>query len=289
MRRSLLLASLGALALGTASPARAQMSPGMGGGMGGMGGGPPPGSGKSSEDLIPEVDAETGKDAQRSLARAEQAYGNHDWLEAIAYYRHVVQKFAYNVPLAAQAELRLGDVAFERGKWAEARGYYRNFLRFHPRHERADYASFRVGLAAFKDIPGGMFFEPPREERDQAEAKVALRQMGEFIERFPQSSYVAEAQEIMRQCEDRLAAHELYVARFYAARERWKGVILRAEGLVRNYPHSTLLAEAMALVVEAHANLGERDEAQRALQTLEALEAPKSLVEKARRTMDRVR
>jgi outer membrane protein assembly factor BamD len=280
MRRSLLVV---VTSLALVSQARAQMGGGGMGGMGGMGGGgAPQGGGRPVEDVIPEVDPDAGKDAQRSFDRGEQAFGKRDWLEAIAYYRHVMQKFAYNVPLAAMAELRLGDVAFERGKWTESRGHYRNFLRFHPRHEKADYASFRIGLCAFKDIPGGFFFEPPSEERDQAEARAALKQMGDFVERFPKSSYVPEAQEIMRKCEDKLAQHELYVARFYAKREKWKGVVMRAEGLVRSYPHSSLAGEALVLVVEAQSRLGDKAEAERALKTLEALGAAPELVARAR-------
>lgn len=257
--------------------ARAQMSPGMGG-MGGS----PQGAPRSTEDVIPEVDEEVAKDAQRAFDRGEEYFKKRDWLDAIAHYRHVMQKFAYNVPLAALAELRLGDVAFERERWSEARGHYRNFLRFHPRHEKADYASFRVGLCAYKDIPGGVIIEPPSPERDQAEARAALRQMTEFVETHPDSPYAAEARDVVRRCEDRLAEHELYVARFYAKRGKWKGVVLRADGLVRDYPHSTLAPEALELVVEARVKLGDREEAARALKTLEELEAPASIVKKAR-------
>lgn len=271
-----------AFVLMAAVTARAQS--GMGGGMGGMGGmgGAPPPSGKAQEDILPEVDAAVGADAQKTLDRAEKAFANHDWLEAIAHYRHVMQKFAYNVPLASQAELRLGDVAFERGRWSESRGYYRNFLRFHPRHEKADYAAFRIGLCAFKDIPGGIFLEPPSEERDQAEAKAALRQLADFLERYPKSAHVQEAREIITKCEDRLASHELYVAKFYAKRGKWKGVALRTEGLVKTYPNSSLAPEALELAVQAHSKLGEAKEATKALETLEALTPNGPFVAKAR-------
>lgn len=267
--------------------ARAQMSPGgMGGGMGGMGGAPP--SGKVQEDLIPEVDASVAADALKTWERGEAEFAKHNWLDAIAYYRHVMQKFSFNVALAAKSELRLGDVAFERGRFAEARGYYRNFLRFHPRHERADYAAFRVGLCAFKDIPGDLFIEPPSEEKDQTEAKTALAQMRDFLEHYSKSEHVTEAREIVTKCEDKLAAHELYVARFYARREKWKGTVLRTEGLVKTYPHSTLAAEALAMAVEGHAHLGEGDEARRDLETLEALQPPQKLLDRARQALSRL-
>ena len=238
-----------ALLVSLASPlALAQMGGGMGGGMGGMGGmgGAPPARGPS-EDLIPEVDAEFAADAQKAFERGEAMFAKREWLDAIAAFRLVTQRFSYNLTLAALAELRLADIAFERERFAEARGAYRNFVRFHPRHPKADDAEFRVGLCAYRDIPGDLFIEPPSEERDQTEVRSALKELRGFLERRPESPHAAEAEAIIRRCEDKLAAHELAVARFYAHEKKWRAVALRADGVVRTYPSSGLVAEALTL------------------------------------------
>jgi outer membrane protein assembly factor BamD len=269
--------------LALAGPAAAQMG---GGGMGGGGmGGPPPSSKGPQEDLLPEVDEAIANDAQKVFEEGEKDFKERSWLPAIAHYRLIMQKFSFNLPLAAKSELRLGDVAFERERYSEARGYYRNFLRFHPKHEEADYAGFRVGLCAFKDIPSDIFFEPPSNERDQSQARAALVQMRDFVEKFPASPHVPEAKAIIVQCEDKLASHELYVAKFYAKREKWRGTAQRTEGLAKTYPTSTLAPEALALAVESRMALNEPDVAKEDLAALEALKPEPKVLARAQKAV----
>lgn len=290
MRIGSLVVSAASALLLCAPAAQAQMG-GMGPGMGGMGGmggpGPGPGSGRSStDDTLPEVDPAIAGNVEACMERGERAFRAQAWLESIAYFRHVTQQFSYSVGMTARAELRLADIAFERGRWAEARGYYRNFVRFHPRHEQVEYAGFRVGLCAFKAIPGSLWVEPPGEERDQAETRNARQQMQEFLQRHPSSPLAAQASDVVAKCEERLAAHELYVAGFYAQRGQWKGVLLRTAGLVEKYPQSPHVGEALALSVEAHARLGDRTAAEADLALLVAQEeAGSKLLARARKAL----
>ncbi len=255
------------------------MAPGMGS--------PPGGAPKSGPqaDMLPEVDSNIAGDANACFARAEKAFGNKDWLEAIAYYKHVIVKFSFNVPLSAKSELRLGDVAYERERFEEARTYYKSFLRLHPKHDQADYAAFRVGLCAFAEIPGGMFFEPPANERDQTEVRNAAQTMRDFIKTYPSSARVEEAKAYVTKCEDKLASHEMYVARFYERRKKWPGVALRAEGLAKTYPSSELAPEALVLAIKAHKELNQPAEAQHALDQLVALKAPQKFIDQGRSTL----
>lgn len=239
-----------------------------------MGPGGPPSGGPQrgpSDDVLPEIDPKLAENAQAVFDRAEADFAREDWLSAIAYYQHLRTKFAYNTGLATQAELRLGDIAYHRERWSEARGYYRSFLRFHPTHPQADYAAFRAALGTWRDVPGDGFLQPPAAEKDQSEVRSALQQMRDFASRFPGSAYLGEAREVISKAEDKLAAHELYAARFYADRKKWKGTILRARGLAREYPTSAHTHEALALAVEAQLRLGDTEAARQTVAQLEQL------------------
>lgn len=252
-------------------------------GMGGSASPPPPPSG---DDVLPSVDKKIEDDPQKVWERAEQRFAKKDWLDAIAHYQHLRTKFSYNVPLASAADLRLGDVAFERERWSEARGHYRSFLRFHPKHEKADYAAYRVGLTSFSEIPGDSWITPSSTERDQREVREALRVMREFQRHYPSSKWVSDAQAAVTRCEEMLAAHEMYVARFYAKREKWKGTVLRTQTVVNAYPESPLAIEALALQVQAHANLGDKEQAEESLVRLEARKPEKSVLARARQSIE---
>lgn len=257
------------------SVARAQMG-GMGGGMGGMGGmgggGPPPRG--AQDDQLPDVDPKIANDPDAVLAKADADFAAGSYVSALAHYQHIRQRFSFNMPVASRALLGLGDVAFAREKWSEARSNYRSFLRFYPTHERAPHAAYRVGLSSFKDIPSANPFLPPQFEKDQSEAATALSQFRQFIEQFPASPDVPEARRLMVECEDKLAAHELYVADFNASRGKWKGVLLRADTLLRKYPASTLVPAVLVLAIDAHLHLGEKDAARDVLARLKTLEPP---------------
>jgi outer membrane protein assembly factor BamD len=278
-RAGIALALLGVF--GFAPMARAQMGqPGMGG--------PPPGGGKRapSEDILPEVDPKLADDAQAVFDHAEADFAKEEWLSAIAYYQHVRTKFAYNAALATRAELRLGDIAYRREHWSEARGYYRSFIRFHPTHPQADYASFRAALCTWRDVPGDGFFSPPAAEKDQSDVRGALQQMRDFSSRYPTSSYVPEARAVISEAEDKLAAHELYVARFYMKRGKWKGTVLRAQGLAGQYPASAHTHEALALAVGAQMKLGDATGARRTLEQLEQLSPSAPVLARAKAAVD---
>jgi outer membrane protein assembly factor BamD len=215
-------------------------------------------------DQLPEIDQKIGNDAQLSFAHAEKAYQNKEWLEAIAYFQHVRAKFSYNLTLATQAQLRLGDIAFNRDKWLEAKEYYKEFVRLHPNHEKVDYAAFQVGYCAYKDIPGEFFLQPPAAERDQSEVRTARNAMAAYLKDHPHSEYVTKAKDIIVTCDNKLAAHEMYVADYYARRGKWTGAAGRAEGLASTYPDATQAPDALILAIKSHGKLKKEAEVRKA-------------------------
>jgi outer membrane protein assembly factor BamD len=236
-------------------------------------------------DVLPDIDQRIGNDAQLTFAQAEKAYRNHDWLEAVAYYQHLRAKFSYNVPLATQAQLRLGDVAFAREKWLEAKEYYKQFLRMHPTHEKADYAAYQIGLCAYKDIPGEFFLFPSGAERDQSEVRTARVALTDFLTKYPKSEFVAQAKEILAKCDDKLADHELYVADYYAGKGKWEGAVQRAEGLVKTLPDSSRLTDALLLAIKGRAQLNQPAEAKRDYELLAALKPKESVLKSAQKML----
>ena len=65
-----------------------------------------------------------------------------------------------------------------------------------------------------------------------------------------------------------LAAHELYVARFYLQRDAYRGVISRLRGLLAAYPGSGVEATALLLLGQVYLETEEVDAARQALNEL---------------------
>jgi outer membrane protein assembly factor BamD len=83
----------------------------------------------------------------------------------------------------------------------------------------------------------------------------ALREMGEFEKRFPDSKYLKKAEELRRQVLQRLVDHEVYVARFYLSSDHPNAAALRLEGALHRYPGSGREPELLYALGETYLKL----------------------------------
>jgi outer membrane protein assembly factor BamD len=182
----------------------------------------------------PEGEVTFASSAEENMSKGDEAMKSKNYAEAASYFEFVKTKYPY-LDIAKTAELRLGDADFERDKFIEARDRYQNFVRLHPTHPKIDYAAFRAALTHYKEIPSDFFILPPASEKDQVEVRNALVAMNDFLRTHPGSEHVTEAKKAMAEVKLRLAEHELYVAEFYAKRERWPAVVTRLNVVAKDF------------------------------------------------------
>jgi outer membrane protein assembly factor BamD len=195
------------------------------------------------------------KDAQGNFELGEKALKGHDYADATAYFQYLRNKFPYS-HFAPLAELRMADSNFEQEKYVESVDAYKNFIKDHPTNAQVDYAGFRIGLSHYKDIPSDLFIVPPSYEKDQAQIKDAQTSLKDFLATYPDSSYVAKAKEMLSDVRERLARHELYVAKFYESHGRPRAAAWRYEGLARDYGDTPFGADAKGAAARLYAKLG---------------------------------
>lgn len=194
--------------------------------------------------------------------------------EAISGFTDLKTKYPYS-KYAALADLRIADTHFERGKFVEAIDAYRTFLKFHPNHSEAPYAMFRIGEANYEQIPTNWWFLPPGAEKDQGSTKLAITAYRDMLARYPDADAASDARKRLDECRRKLADHELYVARFYYDRDRYKAASGRAEFLLKNYSGLGLDSEALLLVARSKRALNDYDGARDAATKLKT-EHPES-------------
>lgn len=205
--------------------------------------------------------------AEKNLAKGVAAYDDGNYLDAEKYFEHVRTKYPF-LAAAKDAELYLADVQFARERYLEARDRYQSFVKVNPTHGRVDYAAFRAALTHYKEIPSDFFLLPPSAEKDQAEVRNAARAMQQFLRDYPKSKHVDEAKQILADTRKRLVEHELYVAEFYAKREKWNAVAGRLEKVVSDYPGTSYDERAWFELVDAYTRLNDTARAQQTLKRL---------------------
>lgn len=218
------------------------------------------GADSESGDRV-EYSASASKNYQLGMKKL----GEEDWIESAKYFTFVKARFPYS-KFAVLAELRLADTEFGSESFAEAIDSYKLFMKFHPTHEMTTngYAQFRVGEAYYRMLPSDWFLVPPSYEKDQSATHDALRELNQFLRKYPKSPYAAKAEKMQMTCARSLASTEWYVAQFYWKRERPKATILRLRTLLKRYGGAGYDEEALWLLGQALEADGKNKEAQEA-------------------------
>ena len=210
-------------------------------------------------------DLQFASEPEENVRKGDEAMNGKNYAEAASYFEYVKTKYPY-LEVAKTAELRLADADFERDRFVEARDRYQNFGRLHPTHPKVDYAAFRAALTHYKEIPSDFFLLPPASEKDQVEVRNAMSAMTDFTRGYPGSEHLTEAKKVLDEVRLRLAEHELYVADFYARRERWPAVVTRLKVVAKDYSGIGLDERASFGLYDAYVKLNQPTQARAALQ-----------------------
>lgn len=201
--------------------------------------------------------------ARKAYADALDHFYDDECLQAEPQFRNVRRLYPYT-RFAALAELRAADCNFKDGKYTEAIQSYEQFIRYRPSHVEVPYARFMVALCNYQQIPSEWFLSPNTYEREQHFTRESLRLLSRFVVDFPHDPLVDRANRMAHHAIRLLAAHELYVARFYLRRDFYVAAIGRLRTLITAYPTSGYESEALLLLGDAYLELKQWGEAKKA-------------------------
>ena len=178
------------------------------------------------------------------INRALKYYRKGFWEMAEEAFRAIRDRYP-DTPYALWAELKLADCKFYAKNYLEAIVLYEEFEKLHPTNEAIPYVIFQIGTCYYK-----LMLSP---DRDQSFTKKAIENYERLIDRFPDSPYTQEARKRIRECRERLGAHELYVAKFYFRTKRWRAAYWRLLYLLQTYPDTRAAEEARPLASKYYA------------------------------------
>jgi len=131
----------------------------------------------------------------------------------------------------AKAKLGIGDSYYKEGGMAGLKQSiveYKDFITFFPFLDEAAYAQMQVAMGHYRQM------EKP--DRDHSEVVQAEAEFQTFLEKYPNSPLVPDAEQHLREVQEVLAEGNFRVAEFYYIRNAYKAAGARLLELTNRYP-----------------------------------------------------
>jgi len=201
--------------------------------------------------------------------KAQQNLDKGDYAKALELLEAMDSRYPFG-PYSSQVQLDLIYAYYKNDDTAQALANIDRFLRLNPTHPDVDYVYYMRGLSnmqsdynLFQSLVG-----VDRSDRDPAFARQAFRDFKTLLTAYPESTYAADARARLIALKNRLAKYDLAVADYYLRRRAWLSAANRAKFVVENYPDTTMVEPALAIMVTAYDELKLPELAKHARQVL---------------------
>ena len=203
------------------------------------------------------VETATNLSVEEFHTKARGYLNTGDWEQAIEHYRQLERHYPYG-KYTEQAELDVIYAHYRNDEPELAISSADRFIRLHPTHARIDYAYYLKGLASFQPNTHLLSHISPVDPstRDLSTAREAFEIFRDFVTRFPDSRYVADAHQRMAEILNLLAKHDLNIAHYYARRGAYVATINRAKYVIERYPELPAVEHALGIMVTTYEKMG---------------------------------
>src|SRR3984885_2251599 len=153
----------------------------------------------------------------------------------------------------AKAKLAIADSWFREGGtqgFAQAEAEYKDFILFYPTMPEAGESQEKICQIHYKQME--------KADRDSVQALRAEDECRQLIVQFPNSQFVPEAQQLLRNIQEALAEGEFLVGDFYYKRGANPSAANRFTRLVDQYPLYSKADEALFELGDSYSRLGSR-------------------------------
>ncbi|HYA03144.1 MAG TPA: outer membrane protein assembly factor BamD [Syntrophobacteria bacterium] len=166
------------------------------------------------------------KSPEELASQGMEEFEAKDYRDAIKTFSALKERYPYS-RYAILAELKLADAYFHDERYPEAISAYEDFARLHPKNEAIPYVLHQVGDCHYHQLL--------TIDRDQTATRQAILAFERLLKSQPNCPFEEDARKKIRSCRQRLAEHEVYVARFYYKSKHYRAALVRFEKLLNGY------------------------------------------------------
>jgi len=132
---------------------------------------------------------------------------------------------------------------YRTGEYAMAAYHFNNFNQTFPASDRAEDALYYNAYCYYLDSPASTL--------DQTNTLDAIRQFQLFINRYPKSSRVEEANRLIDELRQKIELKEFNNAKLYFKKEQYKAAVVAFQNVIKYYPSSVYKEECLFLILKS--------------------------------------
>ena len=155
----------------------------------------------------------------------------------------------------AKAKLAIADSWYREGGahgLAQAEAEYKDFILFYPQMEEAAESQWKVCEIHYKQME--------KADRDSAQAQRAEDECRVLVTQFPNSHYVPQAQQILRNVQEVVGEKEFLTGTFYHSKGSFPAAANRLSFVAQQYPLFSGTDEALWESADSYLKMGDRFE-----------------------------
>lgn len=187
----------------------------------------------------------------------------------------------YNKTLKSEdynRKFELANSYFDEGKYSQSIALYEQVYQRFPKQSEGEISYFRIGKSYFlsKDYYMGGYFlgqftarfpfstkveeatflsamcsvqQSPQQSLDQTETELAINNLQQFIDRFPNSELVDSSNQIMDKLRFKLELKSFEAVKLYSKTMNYRAAVTSSEIFISNYPVSQFKEEAEYILI----------------------------------------
>ncbi|MBB6275253.1 outer membrane protein assembly factor BamD [Porphyromonas circumdentaria] len=178
---------------------------------------------------------------------AKKYYNQKKWSKAADLLVDVVSAYD-GTNEGAQALFMLGESSLQQAQGETAAECFRRYYNTYPKGPQAEEARYKAGVA--------MYMISPEAKLDQNATYMALQELQNFIEYYPQSEYRKEVEMMLFELQDKLSYKEYLAAKLYYDMGMYLGnnyqsAIVTANNALKDFPYTKYREEFQILILRA--------------------------------------
>ena len=200
-----------------------------------------------------------GERLQILYSNAMDLVNKKDYVDAAILFEDIERQYPYS-KWSNQAQLMTSFCYYKSSMYNESLDSLERFIALYPGSRKISYAYYLRALNYFEQIKDV--------ERDQSMTEKAKSAFYEVTTKYPESQFAQDAYDKIDIINDRLAAKEMEIAKYYQFSHQWISAINRYNEILENYKTSVYTAESLHRLVEIYYSLGLYEEAKKYASTL---------------------